>query len=481
MNASEAMEIREREDLKDSLSLSDFQFDEFERLRSDFKPTLWQVNQLLDDHIVGEYFNRLSTFSVFILAGIPTYISGDSGAGKTQLMDANSKTVLPGEFLIMDQFSDKAIFDPSKVRQIKNAKWVAFPELNKINKNPHVIEVMKSWGEGKSATYERSIMGRSTQKLELPCTPFIFSRATESAEVAPVPTEVATRVAEFMVDSSKIQTKSVMGRIAEDLESPWDMKHMDYLEQALIRWYVSKLPEFEYFINPAASCLIDYVPAIFAASRRDFKKYLRNINGITRVHHHDRIVTDLNGRQAIVVTPADVFYNHIIFGNTLIRSSMRCNEIEKHMIKIAEELHGATKQEFQKELRHCNINTTINNIETHAKALADIGYLMVEREGRELIYMVTDFYREFELKPDFKNIVNYIRDIVSTNHHYASFADEYIERFCDPDTILITNPFTGEVINIYDYEFEEINDVTIAIDRSSIEPKKRQVGIEGWG
>lgn len=472
-----AIERKEREDLRVGLGLTEDEYVQFENEREGFRPELWDVNLLLDNYIVGEKFNRLSVFTLLILAGLPTYISGDSGAGKTQLMDANSKTVLPGEFLMMEQSSDKAIFDSQKQYQIKRAKYVAFPELNKISKNVAIVEVLKTWGEGKDARYDRSIMGRSTQKIELPCRPFIFSRATESADTAPVPAELMTRVAEFTVDSSKSQTQSVMNRIAEDLESPWDIQQMDLVEQAKLRWYVSSLPNFGYYVNPAASCLVEYVPAMFAASRRDFKKYLQNINGITRFYNEDRITIEKNGKTAIFSTPLDIFYNHLIFGNTLIRSSMRCNEIEKHIIKIVENLSGGSKQEIQRELRECNINTTIANIETHLKSLTDIGYLMGERDGREMMYLITDFYKEFEIKPNFKNIVDYTIQSVSTNPHYSEISEEYIDRFCNKDKILAVNPFDGETVNIFTYQFDAVNDVKIDVDKTRIPVKRKQVGL----
>jgi hypothetical protein len=477
MSALNAIERKEREELRIGLGLTEEEYIQFESERDEFKPELWDVNLLLDNYIVGEEFNRLSVFSLLILAGLPTYISGDSGAGKTQLMDANSKTVLPGEFLMMEQSSDKAIFDSQKQYQIKRAKYVAFPELNKISKNVAIIEVLKTWGEGKDAKYERSILGRSTQKIELPCRPFVFSRATESADTAPVPAELMTRVAEFTVDSSKKQTQTVMNRIAEDLESPWDIQQMDLLEQAKIRWYVSNLPTFDIYINPAASCLVEYVPAMFAASRRDFKKYLRNITGITKFYHENRMKIVKDGKTAIFSTPLDLFYNHLIFGNTLIRSSMRCNEIEKHIIKIVENLAGGTKQDIQRELRLCNINTTINNIETHLKSMTGIGYLMGERDGRDMIYMITDFYKEFEVTPDFDNIIDYTIKAMNKNPHFAEVADEYIERYCDSDKIFAKNPFTGEIIKICDYQFEEVNDVKIDIDKTRMPSKKKQVGL----
>ena len=183
------------------------------------------------------------------------------------------------------------------------------------------------------------------------CKPFIFSRATESSKIAPVPGELMTRVAEFMVDSSKEQTSDVMDSIAESAENPFNVVERDIVKEALIKYYVSNLNHNNIFMNPMAKVLTNYVPKVFAASRRDFKRYLRNINGICNFHHTDRMYIQRGEQRVYLVTPQDVFYNHIIFGQTLIRSAMRCNQIEKKIIKICSlSKAGFTKGEIQSAL-----------------------------------------------------------------------------------------------------------------------------------
>ena len=454
--------LAEQEKEKELLRLSDEQFAEYLARRETYVPSLRDIDNMLDSKIVGERYNRLSVFTVFVLSKICVYISGDSGAGKTQLMDAVTSTLLPGHTCKVSQGSGKMIFTNKKAREMNKASYIVMPELNKVHNNLDLVEVLKTWGEGKDASYERSEFGKNVDKVPLDCKPFIFSRATESAKIAPVPGELMTRVAEFMVDSSKEQTSDVMDSIADDAEDPFTTVERDVIQEALIQYYVSNLNHDNMFMNPMAKILTNYVPKVFAASRRDFKRYLRNINGICNFHHPDRmyITKGDNTKRVYIITPQDVFYNHIIFGQTLIRSAMRCNQIEKKIIKICSISKGGfTKGQIQSALRSDSINTTLNNVENHLTELVNIGYLLAEKTGREYYYAVSDTYREFEAKPDMTELIEYTIQSINHNPHLSqSDKDKYIERYCQGAGLDVVHPFTGEIVNILTYEFEDIND-----------------------
>lgn len=465
---------------REALGLSPNEFNEYMTRRESFVPTLRDVDEILERKIVGEEYNRLSVFTVYILSDICVYISGDSGAGKTQLMEAVGYTVLPGHVCTVSQGSDKAIFNTKKAREIREAKYVILPELNKIASNPGIVEMMKSWGEGKDGTYDRSQFGTSLDKVVIPCRPFMFSRATESSQIAPVPGELMTRVAEFMVDSSRDQTLSVMESIAELAERPFVETKIDKVKETLVRHYITQLNKDKHYINPMAKILINYVPAVFAASRRDFKRYLKNINGICNFHHTDRTTLDApDGKKVLLITPLDVFYNHIIFGQTLIRSAMRCNQIERKIIKICEEKPGCTKNDIRKSLQLVNITTTLNNVDAHLKELANIGYIMSERDGREYRHYVTNDYKEFNVKPDFKKLVEYTIETINTHDYLTSDQKkEYINKYCKGNGLIAIHPFTGESVNILTYKFEDINAERVSVTDITVKPS--QAGLESY-
>jgi hypothetical protein len=324
--------IEKEEQLKEELGLSDAELDLFRKVRDDFTPEMYDVNAILDDTIVGEHSARMSLFTIFILSKICSYVSGPSAGGKTMIMDACIDCLMPGDGVVVEGGSDKAIFD--KEGEIKKARYVEIRELNKVN--PLWLEIFKSWGEGKEFKYERAQLNGRNQKIELPPRPFVVSRADESADAHDVGAEFRSRMVEISVDGSQDQTESVMDRQAENVENPFDVKHVDKVMKACLKWHISNLPDYDVYVNPAGGILKKYIPTMFTTARRDFPKYLANCDGIAKFYHKDRMTVDIQGKSTIFITPQDIFLNHYVFGTALIASALRCSQLEKQMIKVIE-------------------------------------------------------------------------------------------------------------------------------------------------
>jgi len=447
----EIEEKRQREALK----LTEEEFEKFKQVREDYKPSLPDVNIILDDSVVGEYETRMSLFTTFILSEICTYVSGPSAGGKSQVMDACIDCLMPEDGVLIEGGSDKVIFE--KKNEIEKAKYVEIRELNKIN--PMMVEILKSWGEGKEYTYERTKIQGGYSPFTLPAKPFVFSRADESASDVVVIDELRSRIVEVTVDGSQEQTESVMERQAENYENPFDIKQTDEFAKACLKYHISNMPSFDQYVNPAAGVLKSYIPTVFTTARRDFPKYLDNCNGIARFYHKDRMTANINGQETLFVTPEDVFLNHYIFGNNLIQSALRCSHNEKVMIQVIQDYGTVNKSQLQQALRKHSINVTLKVLNDHLKKLTDLGYLNVEKEGRNNIYNVSSFYNEFIIKPDFEYMVDYMKNIMRTVEHYKPYAEEYIERYCEPDKLFTRDPITGEQIDILNYDFGKPHDV----------------------
>jgi len=447
----EIEEKRERE----ALNLTKKEFDKFKNIREEYKPTLPDVNIILDDSVVGEHSTRMSLFCIFILSEKCSYVSGPSAGGKTQIMDACIDCLMPGCGLQIEGGSDKVIFE--KKAEIEKAKYIEIPELNKIN--PMVVEILKSWGEGKPYTYERTKIQGGYNPFTLPAKPFVFSRADESANDVVVIDELRSRLVETTVDGSQEQTENVMSRQADNYENPFDIEQTDELEKACLRYHISNLPDYDTYVNPAAGILKSYIPTVFTTARRDFPKYLDNCNGIARFYYKDRMTADINGQKTLFVTPEDVFLNHFVFGSSLIQSALRCSHNEKVMIQVLKKMGFANKSQLQQALRKHSINITLKVLNDHLTKLTDLGYLNVEKEGRNNIYNVSEFYDEFLIKPDFQQLVDYMCNIMRTVSHYQPYAEEYIERFCTPDKLVTQNPITGEHIDILNHDFSQPHEV----------------------
>ena len=447
----------EVEKILKELSLSQSEYEEFQRIKDNYRPTLYSVNLALDDSIVAEYKNRLSLFTLFVLAKNNVYMSGPSASGKTLLMEACAGLTMPDDTLIIAGSSEKAIFEQE--REIKKANYIIIPEINKVS-SLIFFEVLKSWGEGKEYVYRRAggISGRMAE-FKLPPKCFVFSRADESSSTNPIGAELMSRLTEITSNGSSDQTLAVLHRQAEGFENPFDKEQVDMIQRACLRHHISNLPVVDLCLNPAAQLLKECIPVTFTTARRTFPIYKQNADGIARFHWKDRLIGEIKHQSVLFVTPADMFLNHMIFGDKLIESALRCNEMQKIIMQIINKGGSLSKQTIQSILHTYGINSTIKIVESHLNHLTDLGYLDVTPEGRLNYYSTSTFYKCFDIRPNFKEIVEYSKSTMESIKHYKDYSDQYIERFCTGKGLEVTNPFDGTNINIVEYNWKSVCDV----------------------
>ena len=466
-----AIEAARNKKLMEALNLNFTEFETFENSRDLYRPTLYDVHTFFEETVVGEFETRMSIFSTFILSKISTFVSGLSAGGKTTVLDAVCDTLMPGDSLVINDQSDKAVF--GMAREIEKATHISFLELNKVN--PVVIEIVKSFAEGKSYDYARAKMTGNGQNEKIVLEPraVAFTRADESSAQFPIGAELMSRMVELRVDGSEEQTLDILAKKAEIFSNPFEQKLLDNIQRANLKYHISNIPEYDHIINLSAEALIKFIPTTFVTSRRDFVKYINNIDGITRFHYKDRIDVNINESRVLFSTPEDVFLNHLIFGENLISSAIRCSEIETDIISVIPG-NGSNKSQIQTALRKQTINLTLSTVETHLKALVDIGYLTVELQGRTNIYTVSEFYKSFDVKLDMQFIVGKIVENINSIDVYSDICDDYVAKYCSKDAMVIRHPFIDTEINMLKYEFDSV--IIESTDTES-EPTEEEI----WG
>ncbi|NOR84814.1 hypothetical protein GQ473_01745 [archaeon] len=462
-----AIEAVQNKKLMEELNLNFNELEVFKLERDIYKPTLYDVHKFLDETVVGEYETRMSIFSTFILSKISTFVSGLSAGGKTTVLDAVCDTLMPGDSLIINAQSDKAIFEME--REIKEATHITFLELNKVN--PMIIEIVKSFAENKKYEYKRARIQGGNKTFILEPRAVAFTRADESAAQFPISDELMSRMVELCVDGSEEQTIDILNKKADVFSNPFEQTILNNIQRANLKYHISNIPEYTHIINISAASLIKFIPTTFVTSRRDFVKYINNIDGITRFHYKDRIDVNIQGVRVLFSTPEDIFLNHLIFGENLIASAIRCSELEKNIISILPG-NGANKSQIQSALRNHTINLTLTTVETHLKSLVDIGYLTVELQGRNNIYSVSDFYKSFDVQLDMQYIIDKTIENIKSASVYNDISDEYIDKFCNKDAMIIQHPFDASKINMLDYEF---NSVLVTNTDSQLEPTEDEI------
>lgn len=464
---------RNREILEEmkGLDLSEEEYQEFLEKRDSYIPTLYDVNRILDDMIVCEYTSRMSVFLTYILAKQNVYVSGLSGSGKSQIMKGVTSLVMPKDLCFINGGSEKNLLE--RKNDINKCKWLVISEINKVD-SMLTIEYLKSAAENVVYTYDRG--GINKCHIELLPKSWIISRADESATTNPIGVEMMSRLVEIVTDSSAEQTLNILNRKADNYKFPLKINKMDMVKKACLRWHISQIPEVDVCVNPAADLLADIIPTVFVSARRKYDQYAINCEAMAKFHWKNRMMVDINGKKILFVSPIDVWQVHLIFGQHLIDAALQISSIQKLIMKIIIEEGPSTKQEVQRYLRTYSLNLATKVIETHLSHLNDLGYVVVDKPSKELVYTHTDFFKHFDLNPDMQKIVDCCKHTMLTEPDYQPFAEEYIERFCNPDNMHVLNPFTGECVDILSYNFGNVFGVEEGSTRMKVvEPEKVEV------
>ncbi len=419
-----------------------------------FNPSLYQIHLLLDESIVGEEQARMAVFTNWLLAYRNVNLAGQRSSGKTHIADSIAKFLPKKNGLFnVSSGSDKAGWYQAEA--LKNHSHVMIPELNKMPKD--MLEVIKDWGEGKDSEYKVTVMEggvRSVRKYHLPRKPFIFCLADEQEEK--IDDQLRSRLTVIRTDSSEEQNRAVnlqKANFAMMPDNPNKVKDEKLFEN--VRHHILKLPPYKMmdFRHPGARYFVDCIPTIFTDCRRDFPKYLDNTYGITRFFWKNRMYYEKEDKHVYFVTPQDMYYNHVIYGQTLIESSLRCSNMERHLISVLERANQPlNKKEVQAAVRQMGLNISAHMVTRHLGELSDLGYVNVEKVGNKpAVYSPGKLFSDFDFEINWKNLVEEAKE--NMRKYYPDYAEEYIQKFCENPMVI--NPFTGVEINLLELKPEK--------------------------
>lgn len=455
-----------------------------------YKPNLHTIHKILDEHIVGEFESRMALFTNWILAERNVNLAGQRASGKTWLVD-NVCIVIPQSngLYNLSAGSEKSAW--YQAEQIKRHNYIKVPELNKLPKEN--LELLKDWGEGKTAEYRTTIIEggyRRIQSMKITPKPFVFCLADE--EEMKIDDQLRSRLTVIRTDQTEEQNNAVLTRQAELAmlpDNPYEVA-LDNIED--IRQHIATMPPLytndknqnrllhTEFRHPASLLFKDCIPKYFTDCRRDFPKYLANTFGITRYHWKERIFVEKNNKRIFFVTPEDMYYNHIIYTNILVESSLRCSNMERQFIMILQNTkQPLNRNQIQIEIRKIGMNVSSHMISRHLHALSDLGYVETIKIGNQHAT-----YKEGPLFKDFSFVVNW-QDIIETciknmKDYYPTIAEDYISKFCGT-TIPVIEPFTGEELDLRKFKTQEIKKKVkniIVDDYSEPEEDKKELIVE---
>ena len=411
----------------------------------DFKPTLYDVHTVLDEEVVGEHQSRMSVFTNWALANKNVLMSGPRSSGKTFITDHVIPFLGDGVYTIYSG-SDKSHW--YQIENLKKATHIVILELNKVPKE--VLECLKDWGEGKPSIYKTVVFEggiRKVKSFKIPPKPFIFCLADE--EEFNLGEQLSSRLTLVRTDNSMTQNKKVLDQQAKLAIEKTNIKRVDSVMKGKLMQHVLTLPplsDYE-FKHPAADIFVSAIPQLFTDCRRDFPKYLGNTYGIARFNWKERIVIprkEEGEKDWIIVTPADMWLNQVIYGNNLVESSLKCSAMEREILAVVRKYDAAVDRNYvSKQIRKKGINISTHMVSRLLKKLSDVGYLDSQKVGTTYQYTISEF-GDFNFAIDWKEVIEATKKAVA--EHYPEIAEKYIKDYCTNPKVM--HPFTGEMIDI---------------------------------
>jgi len=415
---------------------------------TDFKPNLYDVHKILETTVVGEHQTRLAIFSNWVLAEKYIMISGGSRSGKSWIKNAIIELIKERVYSIKQGSAKSGWRD---AQEIQKASYIDIPELNQIPLD--MLEVLKSWGEQKDAQYQVvDTLTRGMTKYNLPYRPFVFCMADENS--LKVPEELRYRLTEIRLSSDKIQNRMVLKHQAMLALLPENPKKIQDEEFNRMKDHLKYMPSFteNTFKHPASEILVDAIPDRFADCRTAFPIYLDNTYGIQRFYWKESIKGVIGKQKKPVwfVSPQSMWLNHVIFGNILINSSLKCTDLQKRILEIAQKYNAPFDRKYmQKEVHKMGIDLSSQMIVKHLDKMVEIGYL--DKQAMGTTWEVSDFFENFKFTINWKKVIE--TSVKNMKKYYPDYADEYIRLYCNNPTCV--HPFTGETVNIVSYDLSK--------------------------
>jgi hypothetical protein len=432
----------------------------------EIRPTLFDINKSFDVlkntdgryvGIRGEEEARMVVFTNFVLGEKPVILKGSRASGKTNIMEVTS--MYAHSPITIASSSEKAY---QRNKNLNKHSHFIIPEVNKINEK--TVEMLKDFGEGADHQYSFTNPYKETETILIQAKPFITSIADENKNVNLLGEELISRLTVVRTDSSIKQNVAVIREKLKRAENPFYKKGISQTKVKQYVDYVKSLPSIRSFtfIYPAGEEMYKAIPPLFTDSRRDTDKYLANTYGITLFHYFDRIRKTIDSKSYLFVTPADMWYNHVIYQNVLLESSLKCGRIEKEILDVLK-IHGENIRQDEwgnkvkgmkigdvhTELLKRSFTPTVESVRKYCDNLMEVGYITRNEELRPFRYSLNpELQREYQLHIDWQTIVEQCKKSISTN--FPDVADEYISRFCENGGLTVVHPFTGEKLNLLD-------------------------------
>ncbi len=424
------------------------------------KPTLFNILQCAQDGgLVGEEETALTVFTAMIRGGF-VIMNGPSRVGKTFTVTRMSRAIPDSDVYEMSTtMSPTALFYNSD--EINACRVHIYQDLASLP--DHIEGVLKANAEGLPASREvTDITTNDTVRMTInppDCIIVGIASDNESIDLNDYP-ELRNRGLIVSCDASQDQTERILDSQADTLSG---LKKMQLSPEQLesIHDYVRNIPISRYAREDSLGSILnipggrplreqDPVPTHFTEARDDYMRLNDFIESVALFHYADRMEILHDGEPTLLVTPADVWHGMRVFGNQMIMSALNLKEIDKVILEfLREEKSAFTVSKIQAKIRADGYNVTDRDVHGALKSMKGKAYVDVNQADNPQTWYATGFASvvDHPAAVDYQALVDRTEEI-ARDVLEAGDAEEYIYRFCRGEGLIVTDPITGEQINI---------------------------------
>jgi len=428
--------------------------------------------------ILGEDELALSSCLSYLLEDNNFVIKAYSGTGKTVIMDAIF-SLLPEEFYyVLEHLSETAVwYDAEKINR---ARFIAIPEAQKLPEA--VIEVVKTWGDGRSAFRKRTdVTIGDTVETQIYAKYVFMCVAVENTKgAAYFDAELERRCMIMHTNPTVEQTERVLKHKLMDSAVPktklttMSDEEIEKLKEHVLKAVIERDDEDALHIkNPCAPFLFEAIPSAFPVSRSKVQYLLKLINAVARFYPDEILRVEKDGTQYGLVTPKHNWLGLRIYLNSFVSECLHMPSHGTDILKLfpntridrfgfadGDTIRMSTN-EIKKAAKAAGLPFT--KIEPILGALLMTGFLEMDEDKGKKLYYKSPLFEEPVAKINWSELIEETKDFMAKN--WPAVAVEYGGRFCSD--IKIVDPFTGD-----DIKLGERAKTAIDIETDAYEPFK---------
>lgn len=429
-------------------------------------PTLWEVSQMSRDYgLCGERDTHLSVYLLTINGGL-VIMSSPSRSGKDEVVDAVEYCLSGNDIYKIPNSTSKTVLY-GNADDLNDARIHRYPDITSLD--DHIESLLKENGDERPSSHSfTDVSGdertQVKQTIQPPNSMILFAASdNQKVDLNDYP-EVRNRAMIVSTDASADLTKRVKQRQADIEVGRYEQK-LTQDRRKEIRKYSEQIPVGLYTDDDAIGEVWNMthggfarenpLPDLFPESRMDFARFNKFVKSVTLFKFNERMELNSDDREAavsLVSTPEDLWLAWKIFGEKMVLSALNLRDMDFEVLELLRNSSSALSvSDVQSKMRDRGQNLSEPQARGSLDAMLDKAYVYKDDSGARVKYKPSPFATKDNVSKnisiDFENIVEQTKD----DARFAleeDVAEEYISRYCEGEGLIVTDPFSGDQINL---------------------------------